>query len=728
MNRRLWQITEYPFHPERHLYYETIFTVGNGYLSTRATFEEGWANDIPATLVHGIFNHSPEMSVPELVNTPNWLPLNITVDGTPLTMTTDKRDYLRPEGGVMLGYRRTLQMDVATLRREVLFRAETGSTVRIVFERFASLDDVHVMGQRVTITAVDGTPEIHISATLDGSVTNDGVQHWQAIQPSAEGSSIGLAATTNQSGYSIALASTLISPGTVVASATDNEATLSTTIQLEKDGIATFDKITAIYTSRDTDDPVTAAIAKVNDAKSTTYDLLYKSHCMCWGEVWAQSDIEIEGDEKAQIGVRFTTYHVLIAAPRHDDDVSIGAKTLSGLGYKGHIFWDTELFVLPPLMLTQPDIGRNLLTYRYKRLAGARQKAGEYGFSGALFPWESTDTGIETTPKWSDPQADGTRIRIWTGETEQHISTDIAYAVLQYWRWTGDVSFLLSMGAEIVLDTAVFWGERVEAKNGRYEISMQIGPDEYHENVDNSVFTNRMVQWHLTRALALLDWLKTNAPDAAVRLIDTLDLTTERLAKWRDIIDKMYIPFDADKQIHIQFDGFFEMEYIPVLNYEPRVGGIWPFLGHERALQSQVIKQADVVMLMALLGEEVGTKEILLNNFNTYYPRTDHGSSLSPAIHAWVAARLGLDDIAYTMFEHAAAIDLEDNKGNVRDGIHAAASGGLWQAVIFGFCGLHLTGNGPEVDPRLPNHWKRVSFTVTYRGEKHRFDVENPAV
>ena len=184
----------------------------------------------------------------------------------------------------------------------------------------------------------------------------------------------------------------------------------------------------------------------------------------------------IEGDDAAQQVVRFAAYHVLIAAPRRDERVSIGPKTLSGFGYKGHVFWDTELFVVPPLILSQPELARNLLMYRYHLLPGARKKARDNGYEGAMYPWESTDTGEETTPQWSNPQPDGTRIRIWTGDSEQHIGTDIAYAILMYWRWTGDDDFIRQHGAEMVLDTAVFWGSRVEARNGRYEISQQIGP------------------------------------------------------------------------------------------------------------------------------------------------------------------------------------------------------------------------------------------------------------
>ena len=726
MNTRLWQIIEYPFQAERLQHYETIFTIGNGYLSARAAFEEGFSGHTPATLVHGIFDQAPCQSVPELAIVPDWLPLNISIDGTPFQMENRAGDCKGSVKGQVLGYRRTLHMDEATLRREVLFRADGGSTVKLAFERFASLDQQHFLGQRLTITALDGAPTVRVCARLRPSCDDAG--HWIDAQAGSQDDLMTLTARTGQSGYQIALASRLIAPGAVDSTSDVNRAEQSTLLQLESGCVATIDKLTAIYTSRDIENPLGAATELLVDAASDTYDEAFARHCRRWHESWKRSDIEIEGDDKAQIALRFAAYHLLIAAPRHDDDVSIGARTLSGLGYKGHVFWDTELFALPPLMLTQPAIARNLLAYRYKRLPGARQKAKENGCVGALFPWESTDTGLETTPQWSDLQPDGSRIRIWTGDSEQHISTDIAYAVLQYWRWTGDDDFMLRMGAEIVLDTAVFWGERVEAIGDRYEITRQIGPDEYHENIDNSVFTNRMVQWHLDQALQLHDWLRQNAPDVGSALVDSLDLSDARLATWRDIVKRMYIPFDSERQIHVQFDGFFDLEYIPALDYQPRVGGIWSFLGHERALQSQVIKQADVVMLMALLGDEVGSRKVLLNNFKTYFPRTDHGSSLSPAIHAWVAARLGLDEIAWQMFEQAAATDLENNQGNVADGIHAAACGGLWQAVLFGFCGLHLSDDGPRVDPKLPDHWRRVSFSVTYRGEAHRFDVKNPAV
>ncbi len=726
MRRQLWNLEEFPFHPEKLNHNETLMTIGNGYLATRGSFEEGYEGESVTTMVHGIFDHAEGMLVPELVNAPNWLPIKVTVDGTPFQLINQNEMDLTPKNGALIGYRRNLNLQTAVLTREALFRAESGAIVRLVFERFASLANEHILAQRLQIIAVDGNPEITIEAYIDHAVTNMGAQHWGNIETAHTNNTLSVGATTIQSGYGIGMASALISEYAVetIVDTTNKRPVMRTTFTLPREASTTLYKFTTIYTSRGLGEPVQAAQTKLSEAVATGYDALMQLQRDEWAIYWDSSDVQIEGDEAAQFAIRFVMYQILICAPRHDDDVNIGAKTLSGFGYKGHVFWDTELFILPPMSLTQPKMARNLLMYRYHRLLGARNKAKANGYEGAMYPWESTDTGEETTPQWSDPQPDGSRIRIWTGDSEQHISTDISYGVLQYWRWSGDDEFLKQFGAEIVLDTAVFWGSRVEAKNGRYELSQQIGPDEYHENIDNSVFTNRMVVWHLEQAINLLLWLEGNSPEDHDRLVKLLDLNAERQAKWKNIIHKMYIPFDEEKQIHIQFPGFFEMEYVPVPHYEPRTASVQAIIGHHRTIQTQVIKQADVVMLMALLGDELAAHKVLINNWNTYYPRTDHGSSLSPAIHAWVAARLGLDEVAEEMFEHAAEIDLKDNKGNVKDGIHGAASGGLWQALVLGFCGLHLDETGePVVEPRLPAHWKSVSFNIYYHGEKRHFRV-----
>lgn len=354
MHNRLWNLTEYPFQPERQLYYETIFCLGNGYLGNRASFEEGYAGDTPATLVHGLYNHADGAQVAELANIPHWVGVEFTVDGTPFRMDFSKKDLLKPPNGVALGYQRTLDMKHGLLKREALFRAESGGTVRVTFERFASMDNVHLMVQRVTITAIDGAPTVHLRAGLNANVSNEGRHHWQDVQPHATPEQMTLTATTTQSGYRLGMASALLTNSPVQAQFDDLTATHETHIQLGKDETVTLLKLTAITTSRDTDDPLALAQSILSAYRQQSYDQLFAAHAAQWDRLWLTTDVQIEGDEEAQVALRFCAYHILIAAPRHTDDVSIGAKTLSGFGYKGHVFWDTELFVLPPLDLDPP--------------------------------------------------------------------------------------------------------------------------------------------------------------------------------------------------------------------------------------------------------------------------------------------------------------------------------------------------------------------------------------
>ncbi len=444
--------------------------------------------------------------------------------------------------------------------------------------------------------------------------------------------------------------------------------------------------------------------------------------------MWDASDVVIEGDPTAQLAVRYNLFQVLIAAPRHDNRVSVPAKTLSGFGYRGHVFWDTDIFILPFLNHTQPALARNLLCYRYYTLPGARRKAQAAGYQGAMFAWESADSGDEVTPRWV-PGQDGDLTRIWCGDIELHITADVAYAVWQYWQGTGDDDWMRRYGAEIILDTAAFWGSRVEwnSDRGRYEISDVIGPDEYHEHVDNNAFTNRMVRWHLETALEVLAWLRRTDPERAVALTEQLDLTPERLAHWNAVCEDIFVPHDPETGLIEQFEGFFSLKEVDLVGYEPRTRSMQALLGGEETNQSQVLKQADVLMLLYLLRDRFD-RPTLQANWDYYAPRTDHthGSSLAPAIHAIMVCELGRPDEAYEHFMRAALVDLENLRGNTADGIHAASAGGVWQAVVFGCGGVRLTDAGPVATPRLPAGWTRLKFRLQHRGHWHAFDLKQP--
>ncbi len=493
--------------------------------------------------------------------------------------------------------------------------------------------------------------------------------------------------------------------------------------------------------SQEVKQPVQSAQAKLADLPS--YGVLLAAHQQAWDKVWAQSDIKIEGDLKAQLAVRYNMFQLFIGGCAEDAPVadpvadpaspnnipdSVAARTLSGLGYRGHIFWDTEIFILPFFTLTQPAIARSLLSYRHVTLDGARCKAFHSGYNGAMFAWESAATGDEMTPKWSiqsDPYAEA--VRIWCRDREIHISADIAYAVWQYWQATGDDIWMRDCGAEIVIDTAIFWLSRVEWNDRlkRYELCNAIGADEYHEQVNNNAFTNRMVQWHLEKAIAVYEWLQHKFPDRAIALEQELKLTPERLLSLHTTMSQIYIPYTANPELIEQFDGFFQLKDINLSDYEPRTRSIQAILGMEETNHTQVLKQPDVLMLLYLMRDTPEFSfDSLQKNWNYYAPRTDitYGSSLGASVHAILAANLG-EDKAYKYFMQAALIDLQDTFGNTADGIHAASAGGVWQSVVFGFGGIQLKDDGPVAKPHLPANWTRLKFKLHWRGTWHNFDL-----
>jgi beta-phosphoglucomutase len=722
-----WALIETRFDPEQIHHLETVFTIGNGYLGTRGSFEEGYTRATPATLVHGVFDDVPIVYT-ELANCPNWLPLTVTIDG----------ERFRLDRGEVLGYERKLDINRGILSRFVRWKSPNGKTVDLQFERFASLADQHVLAVRCQVKAVDFNGLVEVQSSINGYPENQGFNHWELIdqdkfkQEKLE-QGVWLNLRTRGSRISLGMAAGMTVAGAEASIQVSNPPgypTLTASFQVTAGQTVTADKLVTIYTSRNIENPVQAAQDKL--AGLPAYSILLKSHQEAWSQAWKHSDVVIEGDVRAALAVRYNIFQLLIAAPQHDDKVSIAAKTLSGFGYRGHVFWDTEIFILPFFTFTQPALARNLLTYRYHTLPGAQRKAQHYGYKGAMYSWESADTGDEVTPRWlppNDPYGDD--IRIWCRDREIHISADVVYAVWNYWYVTGDDDWMRDYGAEIILDTAVFWGSRVEysTKYERYEICGVIGADEYHELSNNNAFTNRMVQWHLEKAILTQDWLREHFPDKAKELEQKLQLTISRKLRWEDIIANLWIPYDPNTKLIEQSDGFFKLEDINLADYEPRTKSMQSILGIEAANKRQVLKQPDVLMLLYLMRESQEfpySQEAVEKNWDYYAPRTDitYGSSLGPAIHAILASDLGKSEEAYQCFMQAAMVDIEDVRGNASEGVHGASAGGVWQAVVFGFGGIKLTENGPVATPHLPHGWKRLQFQVYWRGEWHEFDLK----
>lgn len=717
MTNYQWKVIEPVFDPSSLAHRETVFTVGNGYACTRGAFEEGYPGEQPATLVHGLYDDVPIYET-ELANCPNWLALSIRVEGEPFRM----------DRGHVLAYERSLDLRRGVLTRAIRWRSTAGQTVDLRFQRFMSLADPHVLALCCTVTPIDWSGLIEIRTHLDGHPHNDGLLHWEALDQGGVSDTIWMALRTRTTKLQLAMAARLGVKGArrhkITLQNCPRQPMLTAVCQACRGKPLTLEKAVMVFTSRDTPDPLASSRERL--ASLPSFDDTRREHEQAWANVWQESDIAIEGDPEAQRAVRYNLFQSLIAAPRWDDRVSVPAKALSGFGYRGHVFWDTELFILPLFTYTQPDIARHLLDYRYHTLPGARRKAQEAGHAGAMFAWESAATGDEVTPRFV-PDPDGKElVRVWTGDRELHISADVAYAVWHFWRATADHDWMGRRGCRIILETALFWESRVQYDEDEdlYHLTDVIGPDEYHECVDDNTYTNRMVQWHMDTAQRAFAWLCGYDPERANSLKDTLNLTTERLARWAHITNHMMVHSPNETGVIEQFSGFSELQDIDLERLEPRARSLQAILGIEGANQTQVLKQPDVLMLLYLLLDEYDPKT-LRANWDYYAPRTDHlyGSSLAPSIHAILACALGDSHEAYEHLMRAAMVDLADRRGNTSDGIHAASAGALWQTIVFGFGGLRFGRSGPCARPCLPEAWKRLEFGLWYQGQRYCFDL-----
>jgi HAD superfamily hydrolase (TIGR01509 family) len=438
------------------------------------------------------------------------------------------------------------------------------------------------------------------------------------------------------------------------------------------------------------------------------------SHEQAWADRWAVANVAIEGDEDIQRVIRFAEYHLISAANPEDERVSVGARGLTGDAYLGHVFWDTEVYLLPFYTAVWPRAARSMLMYRFHTLDAARSKAARIGCKGALYAWESADTGIETTPE-RVVGADGQTVDVLCGRLEQHISGDVAYAVWRYWQATQDDAFLLSAGAEIILETARFWASRATPEaDGARHIRHVIGPDEYHEDVDDNAFTNVMARWNIARALEVLDLFDARWPNRSSELRAKLDLGAAELADWRDAAARIVTGLDPKSGIYEQFAGFNALDQFDLSAHADRTSPIDVIIGRERTQASQIVKQADVVALIAMLPQAFEGASALAN-FRYYEPRCGHGSSLSPAMHALVAAQLGDTEMALRYLRDISHFDADPASAG---GVRIAGLGGIWQAVVMGFGGLDLSGDVPAFDPKLPKAWRGLSYEALWRGRR----------
>jgi trehalose/maltose hydrolase-like predicted phosphorylase len=451
------------------------------------------------------------------------------------------------------------------------------------------------------------------------------------------------------------------------------------------------------------------ALGRLADAASDGFDTLLEEQRRAWGERWEDADIRLAGDDQLQQATRFALFH-LIGSAHENGESALGARGLTGPGYRGHVFWDADVFVLPFFAATQPAVARAMLEYRIRRLPVAQQIAREWRRRGARFAWESARSGRDVTPGSARDRA-GNLVPIRTGQLEEHIVADIAWAANHYIEWTGDHAFARGPGLALLVETARYWASRVRIDaDGSAHILGVIGPDEYHEPVDDNAFTNVMARWNLRRASTAVD--EARGADYGVG--------PEEPTAWRTIADAIVDGYDETTGVYEQFAGFRGLEPMLVENVAPRrpiAADI--LLGSERVSGSQVIKQADVLMLHHLIPDEVRPGS-LAANLRYYEPRTAHGSSLSPGVHASLFARAHDSVRALSNLGIASRIDLDDLTGTTAAGLHIATMGALWQAFVFGFAGVRPRANSLTIDPWLPDGWSALEICVKFRGGRVR--------
>jgi trehalose/maltose hydrolase-like predicted phosphorylase len=446
--------------------------------------------------------------------------------------------------------------------------------------------------------------------------------------------------------------------------------------------------------------PAADAAQRLDQAEQVGFDALLAEHRAAWARRWADAAVSIEGDPEAQLAVRFALFH-LLSTVSDGAEAAVGARGLSGPAYDGHVFWDADVFVLPVMAATRPRAARAMLGYRLARVDAARRRAQAHGVRGAFWPWESTDDGTDVTPA-TGRDRNGAVVPILTGTAEQHIVADVAWAAVHYAQWSGDTEFLHGAGSALVTEGARFWASRVDRdRAGRAHIRNVIGPDEYHECVDDNAYTNVMARWNLRAAAALAD--------------DSRAAEADEVAQWREIADALIDGYDPTTGVYEQFTGFADLTPLRIGDIARPPVAADLLLGRDVVRASQVVKQADVLMLHHLVPEEVA-RGSLDANLAHYAPRTAHGSSLSPAIHAAVWARAGRPDHALDMLRIALHLDLDDLTGTTAGGLHVATMGGVWQALTFGFLGLRPVHDGLSLDPHLPATWTALEVTVRFRG------------
>jgi len=687
--------------------FETIFSFGNGYIGTRNSLEEFYKQSLPGTFLANFYEKSSTDEYNLLVKMPDWTRIIISVEGGRLNLL---------QNNIIYNYR-YIDLRSGCVVRSWKCADNDGRITSIKIIKYISLHNKHELGKTVLIKPENYNANISVLSGLDCNTADFGYLTNQNISINDCASLLLDAKYSNQKVM-------LLQKSTFSPSKTFNNSIIINNFDgsfEEWNWLAEIGKIyeikslVTVYKNENTKKLIKLCSKHILNLGENFFEQSAKNHIDKWQIRKKTSEVKIIGNKDDQKHMDFAIFHLINSGEFSGISHSIPARSLSGEAYKGHVFWDTEMFLVPFYTYTNPDIAKNLLLYRYNTLNGARKNAIKEGFKGASFAWESTDSGVETAPlKVNLP--DGTVINILSGKYENHITSDIVFALWKYYEATYDNDFLENYGAEIIFEAARFSESIINLEDdGLYHISQVIGPDEYHEKIDDNTYTNYLIQNNFKVAIKTFELIKANNNEKLFELKEKIGLNEEEINNWKNYANKIYLGYDNDTKLFEQFKGYYKLEHIDLNQYEPRVIPMDVILGHENIKKTQIIKQADVLMFLYLFGEKFSFEEIKAN-YDFYEPRCSHGSSLSPSIHSIIAARLAKTDEAYKYFQQNAHIDIDNEFGNAFGGIHIASAGGIWLSAVMGFAGMCPDEKGLIFCPNLPKEWEAIEFSIKWRG------------
>jgi maltose phosphorylase len=725
-----WSIIEEGFDAESVKSSESLFSIGNGAMGQRANFEENYTGEtFQGSYIGGIYypdktkvgwwkNGYPEYFA-KVLNAPNWIGIDIEINGEKLDLNTCV---------AVKNFRRELNMKEGWYHRSFEATLKNGTEISVKIRRFLSivLDEVGVINYEITPLNKDS--KIVYKPYIDAGVTNEDAnweeKFWEPLDVKKSGNEAFVTAQTFKTHFKVTtfMHNSILTNGEKTAISPSNIDATTDKIQFSYDVIvaqgqkSSIQKIGGYTVSLNHENTINAAEKVIQSALTLGYDKMLQDQIDAWAKIWEMSDITINGDVKAQQGIRFNIFQLNQTYLGKDSRLNIGPKGFTGEKYGGSTYWDTEAYCIPFYMATKDqEVARNLLTYRYNQLDKAIENAEKLGFTNgaALYPMV-TMNGEECHNEWEI-----------TFE-EIHRNGAIAFAIYNFYRYTGDYSYIPEKGLEVLIGIARFWHQRANFSTNlnQYVILGVTGPNEYENNVNNNFYTNYIAKWCLEYTYEQIQKVSLEYPSDHKRITEKVKITDSELQSWKKVSDKMYFPFSEEHNVYLQQDGFLDKELVPVAHLDKSQRPINQKWSWDRILRSPYIKQADVLQCFYFF-EDHFSKEELKNNFEFYESFTVHESSLSPCVHSIQAALLDKMDMAYTFYLRTSRLDLDDYNKEVEEGCHITSMAGTWMSIVEGFGGMRIKDDTLHFSPKIPKEWTGYSFKINFRNQILTVDINH---